>query len=130
VPTPFWCLLVVVVIPFVLAGIGGYYRTKQFGAPDNRNPRQQALALEGAGARAVAAQQNAWEALAVFAPAVIVAHLEEVAAGTATTVCLIFVAARIAHAIFYITDKATPRTLVFVVGLVSVLTLFGLAARA
>ena len=49
-----------------LAGVGGYFRQANLGAVDNENPRTQAALLEGAGARAYAAQANAWEAVALF----------------------------------------------------------------
>lgn len=117
-------------LPFVLAGFGGYYRVRQFGNLDNKTPRKQSAALEGAGTRAVAAQQNAWEALAVFTAAVAVAHLAGADAGTAATASLVFVAARILHPIFYITNLDVLRSLSFVVGLGACITLFVSAARA
>ena len=71
--TPLWCLLIAALIPYVLAGISGYYKAQQFDAIDNNNPRAQSAQLEGAGARASAAQSNAWEAFAIFTAAVLVA---------------------------------------------------------
>lgn len=127
--TPFWCLLIAILIPYILTGVTAYYRTKQFGAPDVKNPRIQAQALEGAGSRANAAQQNAWEALAVFGAAVIVAHLAGADAGSSATAAIVFILARILHPIFYILDNQPLRTLSFVVGLGSCLWLFYLAAR-
>ena len=127
--TPFWCLLIAIIIPYVLAGVTVYFRVKQFGGPDLQNPRTQALGLKDAGARANAAQQNAWEALAVFASAVIVAHLAGADAGTSATVALVFIFARILHPIFYIANIAPLRTLSFVVGFGSCIWLFVLAAR-
>ena len=62
--TPFWCLLIVIAIPYLLAGLGGYLRYRQFGAIDNKYPRSQMAQAEGAAARAIAAQGNAWEAYA------------------------------------------------------------------
>ena len=117
-------------LPFVLAGLGGYYKVQQFGNLDRKTPRKQSAALEGAGTRAVAAQQNAWEALAVFTAAVAVAHLAGADAGTAATASLVFVAARILHPIFYITNLDVLRSLSFVVGLGACITLFVSAARA
>ena len=128
--TPFWCLLVAVLLPFVLAGLGGYFRSRQFGSVDNKMPRQQSSALEGAGARAVAAQQNAWEALAVFTAAVVVAHLAGADAGASATASLVFVAARILHPIFYVANLDALRSLSFVVGIGACIALFVLAASA
>jgi len=113
------CLLIAVLTPYVLAGIGGYHKGKQFGKADNNNPRAQAAQLTGVGARAVAAQQNAWEALAVFTAAVAVAHLAGADAGKSATAALVFLGARLVHPVAYIADFPTLRTGVFVVGLVS-----------
>ena len=51
--------MIVALLPYVLAGVGGYFRRTNLGTVDNDNPRGQAALLEGAGARAYAAQANA-----------------------------------------------------------------------
>jgi uncharacterized MAPEG superfamily protein len=127
---PFWCLLIAIVLPYVLAGLAGYYRTRQFGRLDNKHPRIQAAALEGAGARAWAAQQNAWEALPVFASAVFVAHLAGADARQSATAAEVFVGARVLHAICYVTNLDIARSAIFFVGFGSCIWLFVLAARA
>ncbi len=126
--TPFWCLFVAILIPYVLAGLAGYFRTKQFGTLDNKNPRAQAAGLEGAGARAVAAQSNAWEAVAVFGAAVLVSHLAGADPGTAATLSLAFVGFRVLHAIFYLVDFDLGRSLAFLGGLACCIALFIAAA--
>lgn len=126
--TPFWCLLAVIIIPLVLAGVGGYFRGKQFGSADNNHPRAQAAQLEGAGARAYAAQANAWEALPMFIAAVLVAHLAGVPESEATPWAVAFVVVRVLHPIFYIRDLAPARSLSFLVGVVCVVALFVKAA--
>ena len=73
--TALMCLLIVAILPYVFTGAGAYLRIKQFGSLDDQQPRVQALELRGTGARAYAAQHNAWEALAFFASAVVVTHL-------------------------------------------------------
>jgi uncharacterized MAPEG superfamily protein len=128
--TPFWCLLAAVLIPYVLAMTGGYFRMKQFGSVDNKHPRAQAAALEGAGARACAAQQNAWEALPVFAAAVFVAHLAGADPQSSATAAVVFVVARVLHPVAYIANVDVARSLLFLVGLGSCIWLFALAARA
>ena len=90
--TPFWCLLAAVAMPYLLAFTGTYFRKRELGTVDNRNPRQQALQLTGAGARCYAAQQNAWEALAVFTAAVVTAHLFQADPADSSTAALVFVA--------------------------------------
>ena len=107
-----WCLVIVAVLPYVLAGVGGYFRQANLGTVDNDNPRGQAALLEGAGARAYAAQANAWEALALFLVGLALVHFTGTAdqAGTAS---MVFVIARILHAVFYIRGAATLRSLRF-----------------
>lgn len=124
---PFWCLLIVLIIPYVLAGVAGYFKTTQLGTLDNNNPRQQSAALTGAGARVFAAQQNAWEAMAVFTAAVLVAHFAGAEAQMSANLAMAFVAFRILHAVAYIADWATLRSLLFVGALASAIWLFILA---
>lgn len=128
--TPFWCLVIVAVIPFVLAGIGGYLRIQQLGSLDNNHPRIQAQQLEGVAARTYAAQQNAWEALPLFTAAVVVAHLGGANPGTAATASIVFVAARVIHAGLYIANLATLRSIIFFFALGAALTMFGSAILA
>jgi uncharacterized MAPEG superfamily protein len=119
-----WCLFVLVVIPYVLAGIGGYLRTRQFGRLDNNHPRIQAAQATGAAARAAAAQQNAWEALGVFTAAAFCAWVTEANAAYAANLAVVFVALRIVHAALYLADLATLRSLSFVGAQVCVIWLF------
>ena len=124
------CLLVTVLMPYVLSGIGAYHKTKQFGKADNNNPREQSAQLKGAGARAVAAQQNAWEALAVFTASLAAALFAGVDAASLALPALIFVAARIAHAFFYLSDLASARSLSFFVATAMCLWIVGKAFAA
>ena len=88
--TPFWCLLVVAFLPYLLALGGLYFRIKQFGHWDNDNPRGQYSKLEGAGWRVWASQQNAWEALGLFTATVAVAHLAGADAEKSAIAAIIF----------------------------------------
>ena len=128
--TPFWCLLIALLIPIALAMTGGYFRIRQFGAIDNKNPRLQATKLEGAGARAYAAQQNAWEAFAMFTAAVAVAHMAGADPGRSATAAQLFIGARVLHAILYIANIDWARSLIFFVAFGSCIWLFVLAAQA
>ena len=128
--TPFWCLLVITIMPWVIAPIGGYFKTKQFGTLDNKNPRLQSKRLEGAGARAQAAQENAWEAVAVFSVAVFINHLAGGDPGASATAAMVFVGARVVHPIAYIADLDKVRSGVFLVAVICVVSLFVSAARA
>ena len=117
--TPLWCLLIVALLPYLLAFSGGYFKMRQFGAVDNKHPRQQSLRLEGAGARAVAAQENAWEALGLFTAVLAVLHFanpEAARGATAANLSLGFLGTRLLHPILYLANIDVARSLVFVVG--------------
>jgi uncharacterized MAPEG superfamily protein len=124
----FWCLLVACLLPIITAWVCGYFRAKQLGSVDNKHPRAQYVQLEGAGARAFAAQQNAWEALPIFTAAVLVASISGVAPAQSATPALVFIAARILYPIFYIANKDLLRSLAFIVGLGACISLFIMAA--
>lgn len=126
--TPFWCLLVTILIPYVLAGVGGYFRVRQLGTLDNKNPRAQAQQLTGAGSRVYAAQANAWEAVPVFAAAVFVSHLAGAEARTAAILSQVFVVARVLHAVVYLANLDMLRSLVFLVGFACCVGLFVISA--
>ena len=125
---PLWCLLITAVLPIIWSWVSGYYRNKQLGTVDNKQPREQNAQLTGAGARAVAAQSNAWEALAIFTAAVMVSHVLGADAEKAATASIVFVAARVLHGILYIANKDVLRSLCFLVGFACSLWLFLMAA--
>lgn len=126
--TPLWCLLIIMVLPFILAGASAYFRNKQLGGVDNANPREQAAALTGAGSRIVAAQQNAWEALALFTAAVLTAHVLGADPAMSANLAMGFVVFRVLHAACYVGGIATLRSLMFLGALVCVIWLFLLGA--
>ena len=118
--TPLWCLLIIAALPYVLSFMGGYFKMRQFGAVDNKHPRIQAAKLEGIGARASGAQQNAWEALGFFTAVIAVLHFanpEAAKGSTAANLSLVFLATRLLHPILYLANLDIPRSLVFVIGL-------------
>jgi uncharacterized MAPEG superfamily protein len=110
------CLSIAIVLPIVLAVASLKYRISQFGKPDLKTPRIQASQLEGAGHRIVAAQQNAWEALIMYTSTLVLMQLSNVAPATIATASIIFIAARVSHAVFYIADMAPLRFISFITG--------------
>lgn len=111
------CLLIVTFMPMICAWIGGYHRYKQFnGQVDNKTPRIQASKLEGAGHRAYAAQQNCWEALAVFSAGLLALHMSGVALATVATACIVFVLLRAAYIACYLANQDMLRSTVFIGG--------------
>lgn len=123
-----WCLVIVTFLPLLLAMTGGFLRKKQFGYIDNHLPRPQQLQMTGIGARALGAQQNAWEALMMFVPVVMVAQFAGVDPIKAGLTGIVFVVFRVLHALFYLADLAILRSLSFLVTLICLIRLVVLAA--
>jgi uncharacterized MAPEG superfamily protein len=122
--------LILAFVPYVLSFVGAYFRM-QAGGVDNKHPRQQAAKLEGAGARAYAAQANAWEALGFFTALVAVLHFanpEAARGSTAANLSLLFLATRILHPIVYIANLDLVRSLLFLIGLLCGAGLLWIAA--
>jgi uncharacterized MAPEG superfamily protein len=127
---PLWCLLAAVILPYAWLGPAASARKAQFGGLDNKQPRQQVAKLEGKGARAYAAHQNAFEALAVFAPAVLVAHVTHADPKISAILAVVWVVCRVLHGILYIADVDLARSGVFFVAFLSAIGQFVLAAMA
>jgi uncharacterized MAPEG superfamily protein len=123
----FWCVLIVIVLPVVCAGIakfgGGGFRMR-----DNHDPRDFLESLEGFPRRAHAAQQNSFEAIPGFAAGVIIAHIAGVAQlVTIDVLAVLFVTMRLLYIIFYLTDLPAFRSLVWFIGFGLMVALFGVS---
>jgi uncharacterized MAPEG superfamily protein len=123
-------LLILCILPLACAWIGGYFRQKQLGKVDNKEPRTQSLQLTGAGARAVAAQGNSWEALAVFSAAVLAVSISGIDLQRIATLAQVFVALRIVYIGAYLANQDKLRSLIFLVGFGICMYLFYLALSA
>lgn len=124
---PILVLMIMCILPILWSWVSGYHRSKQEGGVDNKHPRQQNQTLTDAGARAVAAQANAWEALMVYAAALLAVTIGGVPAADYATLVLVFLLLRIAHGIFYIINQDILRSLAFVGGYGICIYLFILA---
>lgn len=125
---PFWCVFAVfsmLWLPRVIVVVEQAKRPEGF---DNRTPRTQQAKLVGLGHRASAAHANTFEALTMFAPAVMVAHLGHGDAAWAGGLAIAFVAARAAYIACYLADAPAWRSLVWTVGLIANVGLFLLPA--
>jgi uncharacterized MAPEG superfamily protein len=116
-------VLVAGIMPVVCAGIA----KSGFKGYDNSDPRAWLASQSGFRARANAAQANCFEAFPFFAAGVILALLTGVDPTTVDALALFFIAARVAYVFFYVTDKATWRTMVWSVAYIAVVALFVLA---
>ncbi|AXF84655.1 hypothetical protein DTO96_100365 [Ephemeroptericola cinctiostellae] len=117
-----WMLLVASFLPIVAAACaksrGGKY--------DNNNPRDflENLRPGTFAKRMSAAQNNSWEALLMFAPALLIATHYHVAAETLNVLAGGFIATRLVYLCCYAKNWATPRSLVWFVGVLCVVGLY------
>ena len=116
----FLCVLIAGLLPYVgtMAAKWGFRRF------DNNNPREWLAQQTGFRARGNAAQANSFEAFPFFAAGVIVATLAQVDAARIDLYAMVFVAARVGFIVCYLADKASLRSLCWLVGLLSVVGLF------
>jgi uncharacterized MAPEG superfamily protein len=113
-------------MPIVCAGIAKVGP----GRYDNRNPRDWQAKQQGYRARAYAAQQNSWEALAVYVAALVAAFIGNVPLETLGLIAGIFAASRVAYLVCYLADLATLRSLVWLVGFGSCICLIVMGAQS
>ncbi|PID66981.1 MAG: hypothetical protein CR975_00320 [Gammaproteobacteria bacterium] len=123
----YWCIFIVMFFPIACAAYG---KVKGgFTPADNHNTRGFFANATGVAARANAAQLNGYEIFPVFAAAVIIAHLTGQASQmTINLLAAIFVISRAAFCFYYIIDKATARSIAWIIGFICVIGLFIAAA--
>jgi uncharacterized MAPEG superfamily protein len=119
-----WCVLVAAVLPLVCTVVAKSGR-KEF---DNRSPREWLARQQGFRARANAAQQNSWEALAVFAAGVFTAHFAHAPQATLDALAVAFVITRLGYIACYLGDAATLRSIVWFLGFGLSVALFVIGA--
>jgi uncharacterized MAPEG superfamily protein len=119
----FLCVLIAGLLPYVCA-VAAKWGFQNF---DNHNPREWLAQQTGFRARANAAQANSFEAFAFFAAGVIIANLAQVDAARIDVYAVVFVVARVGFIACYLADKASLRSLCWLVGLLSVVGLFAAA---
>jgi uncharacterized MAPEG superfamily protein len=109
---PFWCVLIAGLMPFVATLIAKSRRDF-----DNAQPREWLAKQAGFRARAHAAQLNSFEALPLFAAAVLIAHVRGAAQHSIELLALGFIAARALFIVFYIANLAPLRSLAWFVAM-------------
>ena len=114
------CVLFMGLFPYVAAGIA----KKGFDNYDNSMPRAWLAQQTGFRARANAAQANLFESLPLFFAAVIIASINHAPQARIDLLALGFVIARIAYLICYIANWPTTRSIVWLLGLICVVTIF------
>ncbi len=109
-------LLVLTVLPISLYWVSGAFRHSQLGVVDNKNPRAQNAQLQDGGARAVAAQKNAWEALVVYTASIVALTIAAVDLDSLATYFYILIACRVLHGISYVLNQDIIRSIAFIAG--------------
>ena len=114
------CVLFMGLFPYVAAGIA----KKGFDQYDNSMPRQWLAKQTGFRARANAAQANLFESLPLFFAAVIIASINHAPQARIDLLTIGFVIARITYLICYIANWPATRSIVWLLGLICVVTIF------
>lgn len=118
----FWCVVIVGILPYVAVGIA-----KMDKGYDNTAPRDWLASREGKQKRAYSAHLNSFEAFPFFAAGVIVAHLATAPANIVNALAVAFVLARIVYIWCYVTDRASVRSIIWVIGFGLTVALFVVA---
>ena len=114
------CVLLMGLLPYVAAGIA----KKGFEQYDNSMPRQWLAKQIGFRARANAAQANLFESLPLFFAAVVIAGIAHAPQARVDLLAVGFVIFRIAYLVCYVANWPTARSIVWLLGLACVLTIF------
>lgn len=114
-----WCVVAAGILPVLTVGMAKAtsIRSRKNGGYDNNNPRQWEAKVEGWRQRAVAAQNNGFEALPLFVAAVLIAQQAHADQAKIDTLAMAFIAIRVAYVAIYLKDWATLRSLVWAAGL-------------
>jgi len=109
-----FCLFIALLLPILAKGPVAYAMAK-LGGYNNNHPREQQSQLTGFGARALAAHQNAFESVILFAPAIILALATGNIQQEIVVLAVIHVIARLLYNIFYLFDISLLRSIVWVI---------------
>ena len=118
----FWCVLITGILPYIAVGIA-----KMDKGYDNNAPRDWLATRSGKQKRAYAAHLNSFEAFPFFAAGVVVAHLAAGPTSIVDTLAFAFVLVRIAYIWCYITDRASMRSIIWIIGFALTVALFMIA---
>ena len=108
------CLLIAMLLPYLAKMPVAFAMAKQ-GGYDNNHPRAQQAELDGFGARALAAHQNAFESLLIFGLAVLAVIATNNVSDAVITMAIIHVIARVIYHILYLANYSSLRSLVWFV---------------
>ncbi len=116
------CLFIAALLPIV-AKVPVAIAMHKLGRYNNNHPRAQQAELTGFGARALAAHQNAFESLIIFAPAVLLAIATHNTGAVIEQLAITHVIARVLYNIAYLVNISTIRSIIWAVGIISALSI-------
>ncbi|MDP9109869.1 MAG: MAPEG family protein [Pseudomonadota bacterium] len=120
----YWCIVLAGMLPVMTIAVAKWGRRDY----DNNAPRAWLDQQQGYRRRADYAHRNHFEAFPFFAAAVLTAEQLQANPLHIDALALAFIVVRIAYTVLYLTDRATLRSVAFIVGYGCVLALFGVAA--
>ncbi|AZQ11811.1 MAPEG family protein [Shewanella khirikhana] len=120
------CLMIAMLLPYLAKGPVAVAMARM-GGYDNHHPRSQQAKLEGFGARALAAHQNAFESLLIFGLATLAVLATDKVNGTAEIAAVVHVVARIGYQLAYLYDTDKLRSSLWFVGIIASFTLLAQA---
>jgi uncharacterized MAPEG superfamily protein len=123
----FWCVLLAGLLPYIAVAIAKSDKTY---LRNNDQPREWEAKLKGRQALAHAAHLNSFEAFPLFAAGVLVAAFCKAPQNVIDGIAIAFIVSRLAYIACYVGDKATLRSLVWMVGMALSVALFFVAASA
>jgi len=125
-----WCVLAVCLMPILTVGLAKVSLARmprKLGGYDNFNPREREAKLDGWRARAHAAQFNGYEALPLFIAGVLFAQVGGAEQARIDLLAMAFILARVLYTAAYLSNRATLRSLIWMVGLGLSIALLALA---
>jgi uncharacterized MAPEG superfamily protein len=121
-----WCVLVAAILPVLTVG----FAKRSGKGYDNSDPRGWALNLDGQRKRAHAAHQNSYEFFPFFAVAVIIAEWKGGGGASTDRLAMAIIACRLLYTGCYIADKATLRSVAWILAWFGTIALFVLGGTA
>ncbi len=116
------CVVIAAILPVLTVGSAKFSTARlrrSEGGYDNNEPRSWTNRLDGWKARAVAAQNNGFEALPIFVFAVLAAQQAQLSQERTDHLALAFIALRLVYTAVYLADLAAVRSLVWFAALVA-----------
>ena len=122
--TLIYCLIAAALLPY-LAKIPVAIAMNKLGGYDNNHPREQQAKLQGFGARALAAHQNAFESLIVFSAAILLAIATNTVNECVQLFAILHIGFRVAYHILYLVNIGVMRSICWAVAIGSSFFIMG-----